>query len=212
MKKPSSPPRPGRWQGRVRTSPASVRSTGRPSSSCASIGRRATGRPAASACVDHAGRLPPAAASSWRRPGCRRARAWPTAASSSCACSSAIRRTSAGVLCQAMSGWRRIVPVAVQGASSTRHSAGAGGRQTRASATSISRRQPEALRGWRAGARPSFRDSLDRDHPSAGRGQLRGLAPGRCAQVDHTAPADVSGSRRAGRAAAASCTHQAPSP
>ena len=99
-----------------------------------------------------------------------------------------MRMTSSGVLCQAMSGWRRIVPVAVQGASSSTRPTGRGGRQSSASATSISASSSRRARFAAQALGPPVRQ-LDRGHPGAGRGQLRGLAAGRGAQVDHRAPA-----------------------
>ncbi len=47
------PPRSARWQGRVRTSPSGVLSTGRPASSAGSIAKRAAGRPLGQRAIDH---------------------------------------------------------------------------------------------------------------------------------------------------------------
>ena len=109
------------------------------------VRRRAAPRSAAA--------LPRAAASRRRRPACRRARRSRTAASSSRACASASRSTSAGDFAQGTSGWRRMVPVAVQGASSRTRVEGRRRPATRARRRPRSRRRASAGRDCAPGTR-----------------------------------------------------------
>ena len=208
MKNPSSPPDAARSQGRVRTSPAGVSSTGRPRSSAGGSGSRSIRAPAASsASIRWA--PPRAAASTPHRPARRRARPCRPRPSSSRPCASASRATSAGDLAQGTSGWRRMVPVAVQGASSSTASNGARGRHSSASATTISASSDSRPRlRTRNSARSGERSIAVTLAPRAA--SCARLAARRGADVEHPPAPDVPSSR-AGRAAAASCTHQAPS-
>ncbi len=113
-----------------------------------------------------------------------------SAAASSSRCNRTRRATSSGVLCQAMSGWRRIVPVAVQGASSSRRATGAGGRHSRASATTTSAARSSRARFCAEPLGP-LRGGLDRDHLGAGGGELGGLAARRRAEVEDRSAGDV---------------------
>ena len=211
MKKPSRPPRSARWQGRVRTSPSAVRSTGKPVELARArpAGARPAGRRRARA-RSRCGaflRLQRAAGVDQDAAGLEHARPRPRAAGAAAPpCAS----TSAGVLCQAMSGWRRIVPVAVQGASSSTAPTGA----RRAPVERVGDHdlgvEPEAREVACAGARPACRDSSTAVTSAPAAASCAVLPPG-AAHRSITARPPTSPSRRAGRAAAASCTHQAPS-
>ena len=72
-----------------------------------------------------------------------------------------------------------------------------------------SRRQAEPVEIGRE-PRQRLREEFDGGHPRAGGGELRGLAAGRRAKIGD-AQALTSPNSRAGSAAAASCTHHAPS-
>ena len=120
-----------------------------------------------------------------------------------------MRATSAGDLCQAMSGCRRIVPVAEHGASRSTRLTGRGGRQASASATSIrasSWRRSRLLR--RRPARLSDSSTAVTAAPAAASCAV--LPPGAAHRSIALRPR-TSPSSRAGSAAAASWTHQAPS-
>ena len=90
-----------------------------------------------------------------------------------------------------MSGWRRRVPVAAQGASSSTPSAGASGRQKVPSAFTGSALRPSRVQVRDQLAEPLAR-ALDGGHLGAGGGQLRRLAAGRGAEVDDPLAGDVS--------------------
>jgi hypothetical protein len=111
-------------------------------------------------------------------------------------------------LTKGRSGWRRIVPVAEQGASSSTASKGRG-RPSAAHRPPRSRPSARCAPGSRATAPARAGDVERRDRRPGGR-HLQRLAARGCAQVQHPL-ARPDASRRAGRAAAASCTHQCPS-
>ena len=96
--------------------------------------------------------------------------------------------TSAAPLIQGRSGWRRMVPVAVQGASIS--TSGAVPSKSRASLSTTFAVRPvrarfSRIRASRAGSQ------LDRDHLRAARRQLQGLAAGRGAKIDHLLARDI---------------------
>ncbi len=104
--------------------------------------------------------------------------------------SAAMRATSSGPLSRRMSGWRRMVPVAVQGASSSTTSKVRPGDQLDASASTTSassRRRPRFAR------RRSSRCGrhIDRGHLRSGGGEHRRLAAGRRAKVGDGLAPDV---------------------
>ena len=111
-------------------------------------------------------------------------------------------------LSQGMSGWRRIVPVDEQGAS-TRTASNGPPRHSVASAATISAVRPSRCEVLLHPFEP-LGSAVDRGDLRAGGGELRGLAAGRRAEIGDARPL-TSPSSRAGNAAAASCTHQAPS-
>ena len=115
---------------------------------------------------------------------------------------------SAGRLIQGISGWRRMVPVAEQGASSRTASNGPA-LPFRASACDDVGRETEAGEVLPQPLEPRG-GAVDRDDLRAGGGKLRGLAAGGGAKIGDGAAARSPNSR-AGSAAAASCTHHAPS-
>ena len=170
--------------------------------------RPAQARIALEQVADDARRLPPARASRCNRRAGRPACTSSTARSSSRRCRPASAAMSASRLSQGMSGWRRMVPVDEQGASSSTASNGSGlpvgdvgrdglgrecraGRDSRAAARAGGERSTAVTRRRRRRAARSCRPAPRRDR--------RPLLP-------RTSP-----SSRAGSAAAASCTHQAPS-
>ena len=112
-------------------------------------------------------------------------------------------------LSRAMSGWRRMVPVAEQGASRSTRIRRGPGRQEATSAPTVSRGKDSRRRllGEQAQA---GRGTIDGDDAGARRGKLGRLAARSGTEVKDTL-ARTSPSRVAGSAAAASCTHHAPS-
>ena len=193
MKKPSRPERrgvpSGSWQGSVRTVPAGVMRLGE----AADLGRRdrherraGGGRGRGRA----APRPPPARASRCSRRACRRASSMAAARSIMRAWSAASAAMSSGAFSQAMSGWRRMVPVAVQGASRRTASKGSGGRQSRMSAATVSASSCRRARLAESRFEPVGGD-VDRRHPGAGGGELRGLAAGRGAEIGDALAGDV---------------------
>ena len=132
------------------------------------------------------------------------------AARSSRSWAAASAATSSGRFCHSTSGWRRMVPVALQGASSSTASAGPSGRQRRR------RRRPArpraaAARGWLRTRSQALGRAVDGGHARArARRAARSCRPAR--RRDRSPPCRRHRpSSRAGSAAAASCTHQAPS-
>ena len=208
-KNPSTPSYSARWQGSVRRSPSAVIHSAAAPISAGSIGRRSTGAPRAQQRLDPLAALPPARASRCNRPACRPAAASrPRRAAGSPAPPRAARRPPARFRC-GTSGWRRIAPVAVHGASSRTASTGCCGRQVSASAATASTGRPSRFKIGDQPVEPAGR-AVDRGDLGAGIGELRGLAARRGAQSTTSRPA-TSPNSRAGSAAAASCTHQAPS-
>ena len=113
----------------------------------------------------------------------------PTAASSSFACASASRATSSGDLAHGMSGWRRMVPVAVQGASSRTASNGAGPPLQRVGDDDLGvHRQPAQIAHQELGA---SRRALERGDVGTRGGELGGLAAGCRAEVEHAPALDL---------------------
>ena len=150
-----------------------------------------------------------AAASRPRRPAARPARASSQARASSVACSATSVAGSRPPRRCGRSGWRRMVPLAEQGASSRIASNGAAGAQPSASAATTS--CGEAGTGEIV-AQPAEPRRRRRRAPSPRRRRPRAAASCRPARRRGRArAAPASGPRsRAGSAAAASCTHHAP--
>ena len=161
-KKPSMPcmtgssPKP--WQGSVRSVPAGVRRWPRPAISSASIGlerefrmAREEGRDLRLALLrlERAGAIDEHARPA--SPARRRGRASSPAAPRASAMSS-------GCFSQGMSGWRRIVPVAEQGASSSTASNFSAGSHSRRSAATSSRLEAEAAEVLGEPLQPVLRD------------------------------------------------------
>ena len=96
------------------------------------------------------------------------------------------RATSSGCFRCGTSGWRRIAPVAVHGASSSTASTGRSGRQVSASAANGRHRQAEPVEIGDEPVEAAGR-AVDRGDPRAGAGELRGLAARRGAQIDDVA-------------------------
>ena len=138
----------------------------------------------------------------------------PAAAWSSWPCSPARRVTSAGCRECSISGWRRTVPVAVQGASTRIASYGRSGVQARRSLSTTLAFRSSRCRFVR-NIRSREAETSQRVDRGACSGQLRRLAAGRRAGVQNSDPRGVACSdesrMRAGTAAAASWTHQFPS-
>ena len=116
------------------------------------------------------------------------------------------RRESPGLLIQATSGWRRIVPVAVQARPTARR------RRGRLEAERVGDHdlgvKAQALEIGGEHLEPLGR-AIDRRHVGARRRQLGGFAARGGAEIDD--PHAGTPSSRAGSAAAASCTHHSPS-
>ncbi len=161
-----------------------------------------------------------AAVASWRIPssGCKEqtakirrppGRSIVAACAIKAACWAASVCTSRGRFKCSTSGWRRTVPVAVQGASSSTASTGVGGVQVEASACTIVASTRNLDRFSRSLAmRPPSRSSAVTWAPVVA--SCAALPPG-AAQRSTTVSPRCAASRRAGRLAAASCTHQSPS-
>ena len=152
-------------------------------------------------------RLPRVPMSRQQRPKCRPARPGWRRIPGSRKQAAAETVTSAAPLIQGRSGWRRMVPVAVQGASSS------------TVAQPLSRRATSALddlgREFYAGevfvdAGGARRIVLHRCHLGAGAASCVVLPPGAAQRSSTRSPAP-SPSSRVGRVAAASCTQQLPS-
>ena len=196
------PPRSVQKSGRSRSAPsASIQSASTPSArrvggNALRLGLRArrTRRPAP--------RLRPTAASRSRRPAGRRARASPTRAPAAPPAASRQRLDVAAAARRCgRSGWRRIVPLAEQGASSRIASNGA--RRAPSAARPRRRRAPRggcAPGSPRAGASRGTRH-VERGHLSSGRGELQRLAAGRGAEVEHAQAADLAEQARGQRGA-----------
>ena len=118
--------------------------------------------------------------------------------------------TSAALLIQGRSGWRRMVPVAVQGASSSTNGARSFGCEIAHIALHASRRQAAAAPDFAraAAARMGSRSTAITFAPAAA-----SCTPCRPARRKDRSPScrATSPSSRAGRLAAKSCTHQSPS-
>ena len=137
--------------------------------------------------------LPPAAASRRHRPAGHRAAAWRRPAAISACCWATEAAMSAGRFKCGTSGCRRMVPVALHGASSSTASSGAGGRQVSASAcTTVAGRRRRSRLG--AQAVDAARVPLHRQDGGAG---WRPVAPS-CPRVPRT---DRPRARPAGRQA-----------
>ena len=132
----------------------------------------------------------PAATNTRSRRGCRPAPASPPRPPEAGAATGPCVSTSRCVLRRATSGWRRMVPVDEQGASSRMRSAGLAGRQLRASAATVSTAEIEPLHVVAQPAQPVLR-TVEGQHVRPRRRQLRRLAARRRAQVEHPAAADV---------------------
>ncbi len=121
------------------------------------------------------------------------------------------RSRPAALLIQGSSGWRRIVPVAVQGASSRTNGAGVTGRKSRTSLSTTVAVQlhPREIfaqtRAARTGSRSTAVTSAPRRH------KLHRLAARRGAKIDHGLAAHIAQQTRGQTSAAASCTHHPPS-
>ena len=130
------------------------------------------------------------------------------ALSSRRACNAVSCGRSRSLFSQGMSGCRRMVPVEEQGASSSTASNGPAFHSV-ASAVTISTESFSRARFCRSRRSRGSRAVHGGDVCPRAR-KLRGLAARRSAQISH-AHAATSPRRRAGNAAAASCTHHAPS-
>ena len=123
-------------------------------------------------------------------------------------CSAASAAMSASRFSQGMSGWRRMVPVEEQGASSRTASNGPA-RHCVTSAATISAVRSRRARLLRSrSSRAGARSTATTWAPAAASCAV--LPPG-AAQRSATVSPRTSPNSRAGSAAAASCTHQAPS-
>ena len=193
----------------MRRSPSGVTHSAKPPIS-ARLDRDAADRRGCGATAPRsAPRPPPAPASRCNRPACRPAWSAATARSRSSLCILASVTISLERLVQATSGWRRIVPVALQGASTS---------------VDIERRRVEGqgvgddefgvqLQPREIGGEPlqPFRGAIDREDARAGAGELRAFCrPARRRDRRARSSCEI-GSSRAGSAAAASCTHHSPS-
>ena len=153
-------------------------------------------------------RPPPARANRRSRPAYRRAWSIPRHARSDGAERRPAPSTSASRLSQGTSGWRRIVPVEEHGASSSTASNGPPAHSA-ASATTVSAVEAQACQvlPQAQGGAPSGRRAVTWAPPAA-----VGRSCRRARRRDRPPPCpQISPSRRAGSAAAASCTHQTPS-
>jgi hypothetical protein len=101
-------------------------------------------------------RLPAARANRWRRPACRRASPMGGAGQQLPDCSAAISAISEGRTRWSTSGWRRKIPVALHGASSSTASAGASGAHLSRSAAITVASRARCVRDFREVARDDF--------------------------------------------------------
>ena len=177
-KKPSMPPRSRHRPGWVRRLP---------------VGVRASGMAASSSGVNGSGRRPSGQVGNALRPflGLQRAdrvdqpSAGPqhrAAAASIRSCPAASSATSRGRRRRGTSGWRRMVPVALHGASSSTASSGAGGRHSRRVRLRHIDLQAEPGKVLVQPAHAG-RVALDGENAGAGGGELRRLAAGRGAEI-----------------------------
>ncbi len=130
-----------------------------------------------------------ARASRCNRPAVPPGRTISTAARSRFSCTTARRATSSGCFRWGRSGWRRMAPVAVHGASSSTASTGRSGRQVSASAAiaETGRSSRRRLATSRSSRRADRSIAVTRAPALA---ELRGLAARRGAQIDDFAAGD----------------------
>ena len=159
--------------------------------------------------LDDRRRLPPARASRCSRPAARPAWSARPRARAGGAAAPRASAMSASRLSQGMSGWRRMVPVDEQGASSSTASNGPACHSRRVGGDGLGRKaEPREVLPQPRRAAASVRSTATTLAPAAASCAV--LPPG-AAQRSATVLPRTSPSSRAGSAAAASCTHQAPS-
>ncbi len=122
-------------------------------------------------------------ASRCNRRACRPAAGFRARRAADCPARPTAVTTSSGCFRCGTSGWRRIAPVAVHGASSSTASTGRSGRQVSASAANGRHRQAEPVEVRDEAVEAAGR-AVDRRHQRPGAGELRGLAARRGAQID----------------------------
>ena len=213
MKKPSSPERRGVSSGSMagqRSDRAGRRDRLGKAADLGRVDRQRASRPWRWRRARAGLRPPPARASRCSRRGCRRASAAPRRGRSCGPGGRRGRRRRSGRFSQAMSGWRRIVPVAVHGASRRMASKGSGGRQSRMSAAN---RLGDEAEAGEIGGQPlaAGRAAISTAVTLAPAAASAAVLPPGAAQRSATRLPATSPRSFAGSAAAASCTHQAPS-